>query len=45
MDNKKHYNFNNIVLNLDQAFEEFLLRLDKEVGFYNLADDEQDFLR
>ena len=45
MENKKHYNFNNIVLNLDQAFEEFLLRLDKEVGFYNLADDEQDFLR
>jgi len=45
MENKTHYDFNNIVLNLDQAFEEFLVRLDKEIGFYSLASDEQDLLR
>jgi len=45
MENKKNYNFDNIVLNLDKAFEEFLMRLDKEVGFYSLSADEQDILR
>ena len=45
MENNKHYDFNNIVLNLDQAFEEFLVRLDAEVGFFSLEDDEQDLLR
>lgn len=45
MTNNKNYDFNNIVLNLDQAFEEFLMLLDKEIGFYSLADDEQEFLR
>ena len=39
------YNFDNVVMNLDKTFEDFIQNLDKEIDFYSFAPDEQDMLR